>query len=53
MQTLVESQNHYRFKKRNFLLEDHAKHIYIKVEPGNIINISTMKVRERLGSRII
>ena len=32
-----------QIQERSFLTEDQAKHIYKKVESGNIINISTLK----------
>ena len=38
----MESQNDVRIKKE-ILTEDQVKHIYKKVELGDIINISTMK----------
>ena len=41
-----------QIQERNFLTEDKAKHIYEKVELGDIINISTIKQEiERLRNK--
>ena len=42
MQTLVESQSLYRFKRETFLTEDLARYIYTKVESDNMIDIDTL-----------
>ena len=38
----IKSDKH-KYKERKCLTEDQARHIYKKVELGDIINISTMK----------
>ena len=43
MQTLEESQNHYQSKRETFLTEDQTRHIYKRVESGNIISTDTLK----------
>ena len=35
--------NKYKYKENKYLTEDHARHVYKKVESGNVININTLK----------
>ena len=35
--------NKYKYKENKYLTEDQARHVYKKVESGNIININTLK----------
>ena len=36
-------QDKYESKEKKYLTEDQAKHVYKKVESGNIINVNTLK----------